>query len=76
MCGGQGWNAGARGEENHVARERRDRQTLRHGEEVRRVAEAMDRRAHIRMARKMPKAREGLGKWLIPLVQGRRHLVV
>ena len=51
----------ARVEKGHVAGERRNRQTLRHREKVRRIAEAMDRRASQLGA--MPQAREGaLGK--------------
>ncbi len=42
--------------------QRRDRQAFRSGEGFRRPAEAMDRRANFRLARPMPKAREGLGK--------------
>ena len=61
--GYQGPDIPASPEEDHVAREHRDRQALRHGEEVRRVAEAMDRRAHIRVAGAMSLARQGLGEF-------------
>ena len=51
------------------ARERRDRQTLRSSSTLRRLAQTMDRRANLRLARTMPKARQGLG---VPQSQGAR----
>ena len=51
------------------ARERRDRQTLRSSPTLRRPAQTLDRRANLRLARTMPKARQGLG---VPQSQGAR----
>jgi hypothetical protein len=51
------------------AREHRDRQTLRSSPTLRRLAQTMDRRANLRLARTMPKARQGLG---VPQSQGAR----
>ena len=51
------------------ARERRDRQALRSSQRLRRLAQALDRRAHLRLARTMPKAGQGLG---VPQPQGAR----
>src|SRR6516165_776188 len=39
----------------------RDRQALRSGQGLPRSAQALDRRAHLRLARSLPKARQGLG---------------
>ena len=50
-----------RAEENPLARERRDRQAIRSGKTLRRLAQTLDRRAHLRLARTMPQARQGLG---------------
>ena len=43
------------------------RQAIRSRQGLRRAAQAMDRRAHLRSARSMPKARQGLG---VPQCQG------
>src|SRR6202012_495683 len=50
-----------RGEEGSRASERRNRQALGSGEGLHRVAQTLDRRAHLRLARTMPPSRQGLG---------------
>ncbi len=60
--GYQGPAVSRRPQENHGSSQRRDRQALRSSQGLRRPAEAMGRRANFRLARTMPKAREGLAK--------------
>ena len=50
-----------RGETDSGARQRRDRQAIGSSHRVRRTAQALDRRTHLRLARPLPTTGQGLG---------------
>src|SRR3954468_17786111 len=60
-----------RAQEGLAARQARDRETLGSGKRVRYPAQALDRGAHLCLARTMPQTGEGLGE---PQLQGARLL--